>query len=111
MLNVYILRKNKIFNKSRYSRNRQTTRVAFYLAIVINILVIFVVFILYYKVLFKLGLLWVPFYIFLSSFFLPSFLRVSAYTSLQTLKFFFKNLYKNNRIQFKLVYKDFDHFF
>jgi hypothetical protein len=54
---LFLLRKNKIFNKSRYARNRQTTRVAFYLAILINILVIFVVFILYYKVLLKFSLI------------------------------------------------------
>jgi putative ABC transport system permease protein len=44
MKNILFLRKTKIFNKSRYARNRQTTRVAFYLSILINILVIFAIF-------------------------------------------------------------------
>ena len=38
------LRKNKIFNKSRYSRNRQLARVIFYFALYINILIIYGVF-------------------------------------------------------------------
>ena len=53
----FLLRKTKIFNKSRYSRNRQNTRVAFYFSILINIIVIFAVFSLYYKILFKLSIL------------------------------------------------------
>lgn len=53
-----VLRKSKIFNKSRYSRNRQTTRVAFYLSIIVNLLVIFGVFNLYYKVNLKASYFW-----------------------------------------------------
>lgn len=70
-----ILRKNKIFNKSRYSRNRQTTRVAFYLSIIINLLVVFGVFNLYYKINFKATYFWWLFFIFFLSFFFSSFLR------------------------------------
>jgi hypothetical protein len=42
------LRKNKIFNKSRYSRNRQLARVIFYFALYINILIIYGIFYVIY---------------------------------------------------------------
>ena len=82
-----VLRKSKIFNKSRYSRNRQTTRVAFYLSIIVNLLVIFGVFNLYYKVNLKASYFWWLFFIFFLSFFFSSFLRNTPTTNLKT---FFK---------------------
>lgn len=90
---LFLLRKNKIFNKSRYARNRQTTRVAFYLAILINILVIFVVFILYYKVLLKFSLIWPALFIFLASFLFSSCLRSSAAVSLKNFSTFMSSLW------------------
>lgn len=87
-----MLRKNKIFNKSRYSRNRQTTRVAFYLSALINILVIFGVFVLYYKILFKLGQLWVPFFIFLASFLFSGYLRTTPATYVKNTYLFLKTV-------------------
>lgn len=93
---IFFLRKVKIFNKSRYSRNRQNTRVAFYFSLIINILVIFAVFSLYYKILFKLSILWWFFYVFLFSFIFSSFLRTLATTSITGLIMFFKQLLKRS---------------
>ena len=45
---VQFLRKVKIFNKSRYSRNRQLARVIFYFAIYINLLIIYGIFYVIY---------------------------------------------------------------
>jgi len=42
-------RKIRIFNKSRYSRNRQNVRVTFYFSIYFNILIIYTVFSLFYN--------------------------------------------------------------
>jgi hypothetical protein len=47
MLNF--VRKVKIFNKSRYSRNRQNVRVTFYFSIYFNIIIIYGVFSLFYN--------------------------------------------------------------
>lgn len=41
LLDFFILRKNRIFNKSRYARNRQLARVIFYFGLYINIAVIY----------------------------------------------------------------------
>jgi len=43
------VRKVRIFNKSRYSRNRQNVRVTFYFSIYFNILIIYTVFSLFYN--------------------------------------------------------------
>lgn len=91
---LLFLRKIKIFNKSRYSRNRQNTRVAFYLSIFINILVIFVVFSLYYKILFKLTVMWWFFFLFLLLFILGGYLRAIPTTSFKGIVNFFKTLLK-----------------
>ena len=48
ILRKYILRLTKRFNKSRYSRNRQSTRVMYYFSLYINILVILFIFYILY---------------------------------------------------------------
>lgn len=48
MTELFFLRKNRMFNKSRYSRNRQLARVIFYFALYINILIIYGVFYVIY---------------------------------------------------------------
>lgn len=58
MIVMNYLRKVRSFNKSRFSRNRQTARVIFYFAIYINILIIFGIFSVIYQITFKLSNLW-----------------------------------------------------
>ena len=41
MIDFFFLRKNRIFNKSRYSRNRQLARVIFYFSLYINIFILY----------------------------------------------------------------------
>lgn len=48
MTEIFFLRKNRIFNKSRYSRNRQLARVIFYIALYINVLIIYGIFFVFY---------------------------------------------------------------
>jgi len=55
MGNSFFLRRVRNFNKSRYSRNRQTARVIFYFALYINILVVYAMFSVFYGVVFKLS--------------------------------------------------------
>jgi len=52
LINIIInySRKNRIFNKNRYSRNRQNVRVIFYFALYFNILIIYAVFSVFYNI-------------------------------------------------------------
>ena len=45
---IFFLRKARLFNKSRYARNRQLARVIFYFALYINVLIIYGVFFVIY---------------------------------------------------------------
>lgn len=49
------LRKTKIFNKARYSRNRQLARVIFYFSLYINIIIIYYTFNIVYGLSFILA--------------------------------------------------------
>jgi hypothetical protein len=78
LLNLLInySRKNRIFNKSRYSRNRQNVRVIFYFGLYINILVIYLVFSLFYNIVPLLTYNWWFYFFFITSFFLGNSVRV-----------------------------------
>jgi hypothetical protein len=52
---ILYLRKNKVFNKSRYSRNRQTYRTGFYICILINNILIIGLYYLFYKFSINIG--------------------------------------------------------
>jgi hypothetical protein len=56
--NFFFLRKNKIFNKSRYSRNRQIYRTGFYLCLWLNIIIVYLLFFIFYRFTFNFGYLW-----------------------------------------------------
>lgn len=79
MIVINYLRKVRSFNKSRFSRNRQTARVIFYFAIYINILIIFGIFSVIYQITFKLSNLWWLLYFFFLSFILPAFKRMNIF--------------------------------
>lgn len=64
----FYLRKNKIFNKGRYSRNRQTYRTGFYWCLWINIFAIYGLHFAFYRFTFTFGYLWFFFIIFVGSF-------------------------------------------
>jgi len=70
------VRKVRIFNKSRYSRNRQNVRVTFYFSIYFNIIIIYVVFSLFYNLAIFLTYNWWFYFIFLSYFFISNVIRV-----------------------------------
>lgn len=56
--NFFFLRKNRIFNKSRYSRNRQLYRTGFYWCLWLNIIIVYGLFFLFYRFTFNFGYLW-----------------------------------------------------
>lgn len=54
----FFLRKTRIFNKSRYSRNRQLYRTGFYWCLWVNILLVYGLYFLFYRFTFNFGYLW-----------------------------------------------------
>ncbi len=78
LINVLInySRKVRIFNKSRYSRNRQNVRSTFYFAVYFNILIIYTVFSVFYGFVLLLSYNWWLYFIFLTFFFYSNTIRV-----------------------------------
>lgn len=68
LLNILYLRKNKIFNKGRYSRNRQFYRTGVYWCLYINIIAIVGLYFWFYRFVINFGYLWWLLYISLASF-------------------------------------------
>lgn len=66
--NFFFLRKNRIFNKSRYSRNRQLYRTGVYWCLWLNIIIVYGLFFLFYRFTFNFGYIWFGLYLFFGSF-------------------------------------------
>lgn len=64
----FFIRKNRIFNKGRYSRNRQTYRTGVYWCLWFNILSVYGLYFVFYRFTFNFGYLWLPLIIFFGSF-------------------------------------------
>lgn len=86
---IMFLRKNKIFNKGRYSRNRQIYRTGVYMILWLNILVIVSIYFLFYRFVFNFGMIWIIFFLFVSSFFFSRFTQNSNFSP----KFFLYKVY------------------
>lgn len=76
---VYFLRKNKSFNKGRYSRNRQNYRTGVYWCLYINVIALFGLYYAFYRFTFNFGYLWWLFYCLPASFIVPSAIRHRLY--------------------------------
>ncbi len=64
-LNFFLLRKNRLFNKSRYARNRQLARVIFYFSLFINIAIIYwILYVIYGLSLFHGWFWWLVFIVY-----------------------------------------------
>lgn len=55
---VLFLRKNKVFNKGRYSRNRQLYRTGVYWCLYLNIILVYGLYAYFYKFYFNFGYVW-----------------------------------------------------
>jgi hypothetical protein len=55
---IFFLRKNKIFNKGRYSRNRQIYRTGVYMCLWINIIFVYFYIFAFYRFTFNFGFMW-----------------------------------------------------
>jgi hypothetical protein len=99
------IRKNKIFNKGRYSRNRQLYRTGFYWCLYFNIISVYGLYFLFYRVVFNFGYLWVFIILFFGSFLFSRSLKYNfinynyivseLYSFVSWFSVFLKNLYEN----------------
>jgi len=55
---IYYIRKNRIFNKGRYSRNRQLYRTGVYWCLWLNIMIVYGLYFYFYRFTFNFGYLW-----------------------------------------------------
>jgi hypothetical protein len=73
------LRKNKVYNKGRYSRCRQNYRTGVYMCMYLSVVSIFGLYYWFYKFSFNFTYLWWLFIAFLGSFFLPKIIKYRLY--------------------------------
>ncbi len=73
------LRKNKVYNKGRYSRCRQNYRTGVYMCMYLSILSLFGLYYWFYKFSFNFTYLWWFFISFIASFFIPKILKYRLY--------------------------------
>lgn len=76
---MYFLRKNKSFNKGRYSRNRQNYRTGVYWCLYVNIIALFGLYFLFYRFTFNFGYLWWLLYCLPASLIIPQMIRNRLY--------------------------------
>jgi hypothetical protein len=76
---VYFLRKNKSFNKGRYSRNRQNYRTGVYWCLYVNIIALFGLYFYFYRFSFNLGYLWWLLFCLPASFIIPQAIKHRLY--------------------------------
>jgi len=68
-MNVLFLRKNKVFNKGRYSRNRQNYRTGVYWCLYVNVVAVVGIYFWFYRFNMNFGYLWWLMYAFIVSMF------------------------------------------
>lgn len=68
-INILFLRKNKVFNKGRYSRNRQYYRTGVYWCLYVNIIAVIGIYFWFYRFNINFGYLWWILYFFFFSIF------------------------------------------
>ena len=100
-LSVYFLRKTKMFNKGRYSRNRQNYRTGVYWCLYINIMVLFGLYFYFYGFVFNFGYLWWLLFSLFLSFFFPRMVKYRLYDP----KTFLKILYESQPLLFYIIKK------
>ena len=90
---ILYLRKNKIFNKGRYSRNRQFYRTGVYWCIYINIIAILGLYFWFYRFVINFGYLWWLLYISILSFVLAKAFNYNLLNPMSLIKSIYNDLY------------------
>lgn len=95
---LFFIRKQKFFNKGRYSRNRQLYRTGVYWCIYVNILAVFGLNYLFYKFTVNFLQYWWLFFIILCLFVFPYFFKNSFYSYFKNLVSFKEYINYNNTV-------------
>jgi hypothetical protein len=99
--NIYFLRKNRSFNKGRYSRNRQNYRTGVYWCLYLNIVAVVAIYYFFYRFSFNFGYIWWIFAIGINCFFFSKFVKYKLYilqnfwNNITTIFFFYLNIALN----------------
>lgn len=80
--NILYLRKNKVFNKGRYSRNRQYYRTGVYWCLYVNIIAVIGIYFWFYRFTMNFGYLWWLLFASISSFIVPKTIKYRLYNPL-----------------------------
>jgi hypothetical protein len=88
-LEFQFLRKNKVYNKGRYSRCRQNYRTGVYMCLYLSVVSIFGLYYWFYKFSFNFTYLWWLFIAFVGSFFLPKIIKYRLYEPVTLINKFF----------------------
>jgi len=88
-LEFQFLRKNKVYNKGRYSRCRQNYRTGVYMCLYLSVISIFGLYYWFYKFSFNFTYLWWLFIAFVGSFFLPKIIKYRLYEPVTLINKFF----------------------
>nr|QLI42468.1 ymf67 [Pseudocohnilembus persalinus] len=80
--NVLYLRKHKVFNKGRYSRNRQYYRTGVYWCLYVNIIAVIGIYFWFYRFTMNFGYLWWLLFAFIASFIVPKTVKYRLYNPL-----------------------------
>lgn len=86
----FFLRKNKIFNKSRYSRNRQLYRTGVYMCLYLNVIFVYFYIFSFYRFAFVFSYLWLGIGVFLTSMVLGRAMKYRFYNPIN----FFNEIYE-----------------
>lgn len=94
---AFFLRKNKIFNKGRYSRNRQLYRTGVYWCLWLNIINVFGLYYYFYRFVFNFGYFYLPLLLLILSIFGSRLIKYRFYNPLIVVNEFnlFLNLFYN----------------
>jgi hypothetical protein len=90
--NILYLRKAKVFNKGRYSRNRQYYRTGVYWCLYVNIIAVVGIYFWFYRFTMNFGYLWWLLYLFIASFIIPKAIKYRFYNIFTLIKSISKDL-------------------
>lgn len=99
--NILFLRKNRIFNKGRYSRNRQNYRTGVYWCLYVNIIAIMAIYYFFYRFSFNFGYFWWLLGLGVNFFFFNKFVKFKLYNfknflnNLTSILYFYKQFFYN----------------
>jgi hypothetical protein len=90
--NILYLRKNKVFNKGRYSRNRQYYRTGVYWCLYVNIIAVIGIYFWFYRFTMNFGYLWWLLFVSISSFIVPKTIKYRLYNPLNLINSIFNDI-------------------